>query len=99
LTDQLPREEVPADFTPAGANLAIRTKSGLVMSSVPLCAYGAFSGTATASPGGDAIAAVSIIRSFRPAIADIQLRHQPIMLASTTLLCLFSIVNGHFSPL
>jgi hypothetical protein len=64
-----------------------------------LCPNNAFSGSATASPGGDAVAAVSIGVNFRPAIADIQLLQQSIMLASATLFCLFCIINRHITPL
>jgi hypothetical protein len=64
-----------------------------------LCAYSAFSGSATASASGGAIAAVSISGSFRAAVAGIQLLYQAIMLASTTLFCFFCIINGHISPL
>jgi hypothetical protein len=53
----------------------IKIESCLMMFSWPLCASSAFSGSATASASGDAIAAVSISGSFREAIADIQLLH------------------------
>jgi hypothetical protein len=50
------------------------------MLSWPLCSNNEFSGSATACPTGDPVAAVSTGGSFRLAIADIQLLYQSIML-------------------
>ena len=84
---------------PSPAGLSGRIESWLTMLSWPLGANCAFFGSATAPPGGGAIAAMSISGSFRAAIAVIQLPHQSIMLARATLFCLFCIINGHITPL
>lgn len=64
----------------------------------PLSPNSTFYRSTTTSPSGDAVAAVSFGWGFRPAIADIQLLQQSIMLPSATLLCLFYIINRHITP-
>jgi hypothetical protein len=69
------------------------------MLSWPLRSNNAFSGSPTATSSGDAVAAVPIGGGYGPAIADIQLLYQAIMLASATLFCFFCIINEHITPL